>query len=230
MEKSNRRGCFFVLVCWTVTSCGSAQEPTDTTRSVQASTEARPDSAEQAAALNAALAATGNNYPTPALFVKRWNLQAQTLPEAQIRTFTSRGQENNPRPIADLDSFDFAGAERTSLHLGASGISIEYVTMRDDPLNIGAKERPNSYSITMKNQKPDGRVHPFTQFCLWEIRATRSSFTIRSAIDLFGDAAHQPRRSSATAARTNVQAEGVNFTLRKDNENSTCEVKEASDK
>ena len=109
-------------------------------------------------------------------------------------------------------------------------MSIEYVASRDDPTNIRATEHPGSYRITMQNQKPDGRVHPFTQFCLWEIRSAKSSFNLRSAIDLFGDAAHDVPRGNASDPQKNAEAGGISLTLRKNAEESTCEVKEVSRK
>jgi len=169
--------------------------------------------------LRAALAATGNDYPTPALFVKRWNLLAKTLPEAQITTFTSRGHENDPRPTAKLEGFDFASAGPTSLQIGASGVSVDYVTS------------PNYYSITTRNPpRAERGIRPFTQYCLWAIRSTRSSFTIRSAVQLFADAAHYVPPADATDRRRHAEAEGVSLTLRRSGEISTCEVREAPGK
>ena len=224
MESSTRRGCLLVLVCSTVAACGSGQTPPGTTPAAQTPAEVQPNLDDRALALQASLAATGNDYPSPALFVKRWNLLTQWAPEAQITKFTSRGHENDPRPIADLDGFDFAGAERTYLQIGSSGKSIEYVTIRDDP-NIGATERPNSYSITISGDQK--RV--LGQLCIWVIRSTRSSFTLRSAIQLFGDAVHYVPPSNATDSRHHAEAEGVSLTVRH-RENETCEVKEASSK
>jgi hypothetical protein len=144
---------------------------------------------------------SGNDYPVPALFVKRWNLLTQFAPDLQITKFTSRGHENNPRLIADLDRFDFASAESTYLQMGSSGNSIEYVTVRDDPINIGATERPNSYSITFSgNQKK-----VFAQLCVWLIRSTRGSFTLPSAIQLLGDAVHYVPPSKATDPRKHAE-------------------------
>ena len=231
MKNPTRRECLLVLLCSTVAACGSGQTPLGTTTVAQTPAEAQPNLDDRALALEASLAATGNDYPLPAVFVKRWNLLTQWAPEAQITKFTSRGHENDPRPIADLDGFDFAGAERTDLQIGSSGESIEYVTIRDDPLNIGAKERPNAYTITIKgHQKADGRIHPFTQFCIWAIRSTRSSLTLHSAIQLFGDVARNKPPSNATDLQNHAEAEGISLLLRKNGENLTCEVKEAGSK
>ncbi len=177
--------------------------------------------AEKGGVLVAALAATGNDYPMPAVFVKRWNLLAQSMPEAQVATFTSRGHENDPRPIADLDGFNFNSAESTYLRLGISSVSIEYVSRRGN--SMSANEQPNSYSITIKGH----HTKAFMQFCIWAIQSTRGSFTVRSAIDLLGDAVRYVPPSDATDRQHHAEAEGIRLTLRKTAENSTCEVRRA---
>jgi hypothetical protein len=225
MENSTIRGCLLVLICSTVAACGSGQTPLDTSAAAQLPVEGQPKLDDRALALRASLAATGNDYPVPALFVKRWNLLTQFAPDLQITKFTSRGHENNPRPIADLEGFDFASAERTYLQMGSSGNSIEYVTIRDDPINFGATERPNSYSITFSgNQKK-----VFAQLCVWLIRSTRGSFTLPSAIQLLGDAVHYVPPSKATDPRKHAEAEGISLTLRS-GENPTCKVQEGGRK
>jgi hypothetical protein len=198
------------------------------TEATQTAADAEQTSADKAAKLKAALAATGNDYPTPALFVKRWNLLTQWAPGALISKFTSQGHEKDPRPIADLDAFDYVGAERTYLQIGSSDNFIEYVTLRDDPRNIGAKERPNSYSITIKGQQTaKGHISPFTQICLWEILSTRSSFTLHSAIQLIEDATRNKPPVNAAVLQNHAEAEGTRLILTKNGESSTCEVEEA---
>jgi hypothetical protein len=206
----------------------SSRKPTD---AAQPPGEEEKHLAGKAAALIAALAATGNNYPAPAVFVKRWNLLSQELPEAQIATFTSRGQENDQRPIADLAAFNFDSAGSTSLRLGTSNVSINYVTLRETPINIGEKGRLGSYSITIKGHpKLYGHMEYFAQYCIWAIRSTRSSFTVRSAVRLFGDAARKTPPSNAAIQQSQAEAEGIRLTLTKNGENSTCEVEEADNK
>jgi hypothetical protein len=202
-------------------TCGSVRTPPGTTAARQTPAEVQPDLDDRRLALKASLAATGNDYPTPALFVKRWNLITQWAPEAQITKFTSRGHENDPRPTSDLDGFDFVGAEITHLQIGSSGKSIEYVTTREDPLNIGAKQRRNSYSITISGDQK----RAIGQLCVLVISSTRSSFTSRSAIQLLSDAVHYVPPSNATDSRKHAEAEGVSLTVRH-GENETCEVEE----
>lgn len=225
MNKSSRKTYLLALICLTAAAYGSGLKPADTARPPAAG---KKKSADKAAELTAALAATGNDYPAPAVFVKRWNLLSQALPEAQIATFTSRVRDHDQRPIADLAGFDFGAAGRTSLRLGTSSLYIDYVIPREIPTNIGVKRRLGSYSFTIEGHpKLYGHVEYFAQYCIWTIRSTKSSFTFGSAVRLFGDAAHKRPQSHAAILQSQADAEGVRLMLMKNGKNSTCSVEEA---
>jgi hypothetical protein len=204
-----------------VAACGSDQPPPSTAARISTGTHVPSDLDSRALALGASLAATGNYYPTPPLFVKRWNLLTQWAPGMQITAFTSKGHENNPRPIAELEGFDFVRAETILLEIGASGRSIEYATLREDPANIGTREEPNSYTVT----RGGFVMRDIAQLCIWEIRSTRSSFTLHEAVQLLNDALHAPL-GNVTNPQRYAENKGVRLTVMKGNM-ATCEVREA---
>lgn len=224
MKNATAKRCLLVLVGSTIAACGPGRVPADAVAAAQpqpAATQPKSDD-ERALALQAALALTGNGYPTPPVFVKRWNLLTQWAPELQITQFTSQGHENDPRPIVDLDGIDFAGTQTIHLRIGSSGRSVDYVTRRE-PANPGMTERLDAYTITVDgNHKRE-----IVQLCIWAIRSAKSAITFHSAIQLFGAAVHSVPPGNPANRSAHADAEGITVTLQGGN-HASCEVKEAN--
>lgn len=218
MRNSTISGCLLALVC----AAASAHALAPASDSAEASApEAQPSPDPRAATLQASLAGTGNAYPTPALFVKRWNLLTLWAPEARITEFTAQGHEDEPHPIAELDRFDFAAAGTTHLRIGATGRSVDYATARGDSATPDAMKR-NVYSVSVDA----GRKKEIGQLCLWTIRSAKSAFTVHSAVELFAAAARSVPTGDAANRGKRADAEGITLTLR-NAPGPTCEVGEA---
>lgn len=216
------------LLCASLIACTQGQ-PSTTAQSSQkpsiASTPPAPaappkrqaDEAEQAA-----LSATGDEYPAPALFVKRWNILAKARPQTQITAFTSLGHENTPRPVAELDGFDTQRAERTYLQIGTMGLSVDYVTIRDDPMNLGGTEHPNLYAITFGGKQREF----FADYCVWMIRSAKTSFSDLSAAQMLKRAVDYVPPSHSTDPRKHAEGDGVQVALWT-GDDAMCEIKAA---
>jgi hypothetical protein len=212
---SAKAAALFLLVLTLGAEHAAAQQPSGSHATSQKRWSELTTDDERAAALTAALAATGNHYPAPAVFVKRWNLLAEALPAAQITTFTVHGRENGSHPIAQLDQMDFSRADSVSFPLDAPDRSIEYVVHIDDP------ERSGAYILTVG----DRQTKIFGQYCLWTIRSTRSAFTIHLAIQLFANAVDNGKKPAGKGAT--AEAEGTILKLKKDQRDEICEVRKA---
>ena len=218
---SCQSGGLFALILTTNAVCTSNQQTPASAATSKTQWAQLQNDDERAAAQTAALAATGNRYPTPAIFVKRWNLLAEALPAAQMTTFTAQGHEKDRRPIAQLDDTDFSRMDSISFQLDAPSRFIEYTTRVDEPTRSEATERSGAYILTVG----DHQTKVFGQYCLWAIRSTRTAFSIHSAIQLFANAVGNGRKHTSEGAT--AEAEGITLILRKDERNEICEVRDA---